>query len=259
MRIKRILLLICVLCFSIMATGCGEPLYEMTDDEEAIITAYASKTVSKFNKNQSTGICNVRVKTGELDLDYVPDEELEESDNPDEMIDSENPDDGTIDETDLDNEQDLDSAEGDTQELEDETSGGQSGYSITDAVGIDGVEFSCSSFDVSDVYQTNAFATSKVNGKKYVILHIDAQNVSNSSIDFSSYGDRSYQLSIDGTKADTVYVPVSNNLDTYDGVLKANDSKSFVLVFLFSDSSLDNMSSLELFVTSDGTTRGTTI
>lgn len=251
MKIKRNLLLICVFCISIMVTGCGDPLFVMTAEEESIITLYASKTVSKFNKNQSTGICNARVKTGELDEDYEADQETEEEvpENPEEEtpLDEENPDmeTGTIDEEIPDSETEVDSEE--------------SGYSFTNAMGIDGVEFSFSSFDVSDVFQTSAYATNKVNGKKYVVLHIDAVNNSGSSVDFSTISDRTYSLSIGEEKAEVVCVPVSNNLDTYDGVMKSGAEKSFVLVFLFNESSLENMSSLELFVTSDGTTRGTTI
>ena len=75
MKTNRILLLISVLCFSLLATGCGEPLYEMTSEEEAIISLYASKAVAKFNKNQVVGIANPRVKKGELDEEYSPDEE----------------------------------------------------------------------------------------------------------------------------------------------------------------------------------------
>ena len=75
MKIKRCTLLICMFCCSLLFTGCGEPLYTMTAEEESIITLYASKTVSKFNKNQTTGICNARVKVGELDENYEADEE----------------------------------------------------------------------------------------------------------------------------------------------------------------------------------------
>lgn len=251
MIIKRYSLLICVFCISIMVTGCGDPLFVMTPDEEAIITLYASKTVSKFNKNQSTGICNARVKTGELADDYVADEDMEEE-NPEESseevpFDEENPD------------MELDSTEVEVPDSETEIDSADSGYEFTDAMGIDGVEFSFSSFDVSDVFQTNAYATNKVNGKKYVVLHINAKNNSDSSVDFSTISDRSYSLKIGGEEAEVVYVPVSNNLDTYDGVMSAGAEKSFVLVFLFGESSLEDMSSLELFVTSDGTTRGTTI
>ena len=33
MKIKRVFFFISVLCFSLLFTGCGEPLYAMTDEE----------------------------------------------------------------------------------------------------------------------------------------------------------------------------------------------------------------------------------
>lgn len=252
MKIKRFLLLISVMCFSLFFTACGEPLYTMTEEEEAVITAYASKTVSKFNKNQTTGIANARVKEGELDDEYEPNEA--DSEGTEEVIGEEN------------TEVEYDPETGEpivTDETQDETSeetSDDAGYSMTDAIEIPGVEFTCSEFDVTSDYKTNNFVLSQVSGKKYVVLSIEAKNTSDSSVDFSNYTGRTYNLSLNGgAKTSTQYTPLSNDLANYDGILAAGDSKSFILVFLFSDSSVENISSLELFITSDGTTRGTTI
>lgn len=252
MKIKRFFLLISVMCFSLLFTACGEPLYTMTEEEEAVITAYASKTVSKFNKNQTTGIANARVKPGELDDEYEPDEA--ESEETEEVIDEENT------EVEYDPETGEPIVTDETQEDASEEGSDDAGFSMTDAIEIPGVEFTCSEFDVTSDYKTNNFVLSQVSGKKYVVLSIEAKNTSDSSVDFSNYTGRTYNLSLNGgTKASTQYTPLSNDLANYDGILAAGDSKSFILVFLFSDSSVENISSLELFITSDGTTRGTTI
>jgi len=256
MKIKRFFLLISVMCFSLLFTACGEPLYTMTEEEEAVITAYASKTVSKFNKNQTTGIANARVKAGELDDEYEPDEA--DSEGTEEVIDEEN----TEVEYDPETGEPIvtDETQDETSEETSEENSDDAGYSMTDAIQIPGVEFTCSEFDVTSDYKTNNFVLSQVSGKKYVVLSIEAKNTSDSSVDFSNYTGRTYNLSLNGgTKASTQYTPLSNDLANYDGILAAGDSKSFILVFLFSDSSVENISSLELFITSDGTTRGTTI
>ena len=256
MKIKRFFLLISVMCFSLLFTACGEPLYTMTEEEEAVITAYASKTVSKFNKNQTTGIANARVKAGELDDEYEPDEA--DSEETEEVIDEEN----TEVEYDPETGEPIvtDETQDDTSEETSEEISDDAGYSMTDAIEIPGVEFTCSEFDVTSDYKTNNFVLSQVSGKKYVVLSIEAKNTSDSSVDFSDYTGRTYNLSLNGgTKTSTQFTPLSNDLANYDGILAAGDSKSFILVFLFSDSSVENISSLELFITSDGTTRGTTI
>ena len=251
MKIKRLILSISILCFSLLFTGCGESLYTMTPEEEAVITLYASKTVSKFNKNQTTGIANARVKPGELDEDYDPEEQEEET--------AEIPEEENV-EVEIDPESGEPIIAEPTETEEDEDVGAESGYSFTNAVSVPGVEFTCSEFDVTPEFKTKSFLLSKISGKQYVVLYIDATNTTDSAIDFSEVAERSYSLSLNGgAKASTQYTPLSNDLANFDSILTAGETKSFVLVFLFNNASVENITSLELFVSSEGTTRGTTI
>ena len=255
MKINRILLVTSVLCFSLLGTGCGEPLYEMTSEEEAIIALYSAKAVAKFNKNQIIGIANARVRKGELDGDYKPNEEEEVA----EAIEGEENSEGT--EPQIDPETGEPIVEEGTEESNQDSGNATNGLSFTEAVGIDGVEFICSEFDVTTEYKpTDSFILSKVSGKQYVVLSIEATNSTDAAVDFSSISKRSYSLSLNGgDKAKTVFTPLPNDLANFNGNLKAGESKKFILVFLFSNSSVENISSLELFVTSDESTRETAI
>ena len=163
MKIKRFCLLISIMSFSLMFTGCGEPLYAMTEEEEAIITAYASKAVSKFNENQTIGIANARVRTGELDEDYSQDEKEEEEAT--EVTEGEE-------QVEIDPEtgEPIAPAEGEAEGEASEDSSADGGYSFTDAMNIEGVEFTCSEFDVTPEYKTKSFLLEKVSGKKYLVL-----------------------------------------------------------------------------------------
>ena len=255
MKIKSLGLLISILSIAFLFTGCGEPLMEMTAEEEAIITAYASKAVSKFNKNQTIGIANARVREGELDEEYSPDEPEEETD--DEALEQPEIDPETGEPINVD--ASSEKTEGSGEETAEDSSQ-DLGYSFTEAIGIEGVEFSCSEFDVSEEFKTKKFLMEKVSGKKYVVLSIEAKNTSDKSVDFSQYKVNSYSLSLNGgEKASDSFTPLGNDLVNYDGIPAAGDTKSFILVFQFSDSSVENITSMELFVTSEGTTRGTTI
>ncbi len=49
------------LAVSITACGCGDRIYELTEEEEAVIVHYSAHAVSKFNKRQSEGIQDVAV------------------------------------------------------------------------------------------------------------------------------------------------------------------------------------------------------
>ena len=160
-------------------------------------------------------------------------------------------------ESETESEEQADEPEGEISEELDEASG----YSFTEAISIPGVEFSCSEFEVTQEYKTNNFVLSKVGGKQYLVLHIVATNTATSSVDFSQYNaNKKYSLSLNkGAEESTVFTPLSNDLAMYNGVLKAGDTKNFILVFLFSNSSVEDITSLKLFVNSDGTTRGTTI
>ncbi len=268
MKTNRILLLASVLCFSLIATGCGEPLYEMTSEEEAIITLYASKAVAKFNKNQVIGIANARVKKGELDDEYVPDEDQEDQENqeevPEETSTEELIDPETGEPIASEESEDMESSdEGATGETsnDEESSSADTGYSFTNAVGIEGVEFTCSEFDVTSEYKaSSSFVLTQIKGKKYLVLYIEAENKSDSAVDFSKNSNREYSLSLNGgEKSKSQYTPVSNDLSTFKGSMKPGEKKSFIIVFSFSNSAVESISSLELYVTSDGSTRGTTI
>ena len=256
MKIRRLFLVNSILCFSLLFTGCGEPLYTMTPEEEAIITLYASKTVSKFNKNQLIGIANARVKPGELEEIVEEEEEVieTEEENPEVELDPETGEPYVSSESEESDESEDTVEDGQTDSLD-------AGYSFTEAISIPGIEFNCSEFEVTPEYKTNNFVLSKVNGKQYLVLHITATNNATSSVDFSQYNkDRKYSLSLNnGAEEATVFTPLSNDLAMYNGVLKASDTKDFILVFLFSNSSVEDITSLKLFVNSDGTTRGTTI
>ena len=261
MKTNRIFLVAYVLCFSLIATGCGEPMYDLTSEEEAIITLYASKAVAKFNKNQVVGIANARVKKGELEEEYKPGEDQEELEGEDTGSDAQvDPETGEPIVPDEANEN-IDPNNDENQAESEEDSSTASGYSFTNAVGIEGVKFTCSEFDVCSEYKaSSSFVLTQVSGKKYVVLYIEAENTSDSNVDFSKYSDRKYSLSLNGGEQEkSQYTPVSNDLSNFNGKLAAGDKKSFIIVFLYSNSAVENITSLELFVTSDGTTRGTTI
>ena len=266
MKTNRIFFIASVLCFSLLATGCGEPLYKMTSEEEAIISLYASKAVAKFNKNQVIGIANARVKKGELDDDYEPDEEKADEEavgeeSTEQIIDPETGEPVTSENQGDSQSQEETVASGEGAEATAEEATKDSGYSFTNAVDISGVEFTCSEFDVTSEYKpTSSFILTNVKGKKYLVLYIEAENKSDSTVDFSGFSKRDYSLSLNGgEKSKSQFTPLPNDLSTYKGTLAAGEKKTFIIVFLFSNSAVENISSLELFVTSDGTTRGTTI
>ncbi len=233
MRKRISLFLLVAACLSLGLTGCGQTVYTMTEDEETTIALYAAKIVTKYNINQTTGICNARIKEGELE-DASTNEDTSTSAVYDEST-------GELVSTD--------------------NASSDAGYSFTDAIGIAGMDFTCSTFDVCTEFQASkSFILTEQAGKKYVIVYIDGVNNSSENIDFSSLGERTYTLSINGSaSADSQFTMLSNDLTSYSDIVSAGDSKSFVLVFQFASSAVEDITSLQLNVTSDGSTRATTL
>ncbi|MCR4693814.1 MAG: hypothetical protein K5773_00640 [Pseudobutyrivibrio sp.] len=265
MKFKRALLLISIMSFSLFSTGCGEALYTMTDEEETIITLYSAKIVNKFNKNQTIGIANARIRPGELDEAYAArgidnpytaeNEALnynQDATSSEEPTDTQNPD--------LEN---PELANGDTNPSQQAESGPSIdySYSLTDAIGIGDLDFEYTGMDIDPSPDISKFyAIYAESGKTFVVLHLDATNNTNSSVNFGDFDGNKYGLSVNNSSLYECYkTVVSNDLSIYNGSIEPGETKSFLLVFQLSSSSVSDTSSLGLSVDNNGNIRGTII
>ena len=60
MKKKRIQLIAIIFAIVFPMTGCGTPLYSLTEDEEKLIVHYAAHVVSKYNITQTDGMNGTR-------------------------------------------------------------------------------------------------------------------------------------------------------------------------------------------------------
>lgn len=67
MRKQKIKTVAAVLAVSFMMTGCGTPLFELTEEEENLIAYSAARMVSKYNIQQKDGMINVRIEEDETE------------------------------------------------------------------------------------------------------------------------------------------------------------------------------------------------
>ena len=60
---------LCLLTASVCLgfTGCGTPMYELTDEETELVTAYSAKIVSKYNTFTEIGVCNASILEGDIE------------------------------------------------------------------------------------------------------------------------------------------------------------------------------------------------
>ncbi|MCF0186621.1 MAG: hypothetical protein HUJ98_09075, partial [Bacteroidaceae bacterium] len=202
--------------------------------------------ISKFNQKQNHGLCRPRIRDGELD-DVMPAvaEEIEfvEEETPEEITDY--------------------PVENDVIESAPEDTGNEVlwGSSLSDCIGIDGIEFSLDSFDVTPEYKaSSSFILQESSGKKYLVLKLKGKNVTDSTIalDNSAGNDSVYTLILnDQYEADALKTVIINDLTSYYGKINPSEEKDFILIFVYPDSQVEGIGALSLEVTSNGVTRGT--
>ena len=79
MKIHRRFFAMAAVVLSLLLSGCGTPLYELTADEEALIIKYAAHFIAKHNIYQKDGI-SVEIAEEDTQEDS---EEIEDTQNPD--------------------------------------------------------------------------------------------------------------------------------------------------------------------------------
>ena len=249
MKKNKAFLCVILMSFMVISTGCGDKMISLTDDEATLIANYSAKVISVYNTDQKIGLCNAKISDEELGIvkpDFSPEESYEEP------------------ETSLDDGLD----EPDTVDPEVETilpdesidSPISSGFTLSEAVGIDGVDFTIDYFVIDDMYSpTNHFALTANKGCKYVIFTIKASNKSQTdkAIDMMSLGSKFF-CEIDGrSRAGAQTTILNNDLSSYQGTIAAGDTEDLVLLFQYKNSVLEQFSTVNLLVERDGVTRST--
>lgn len=243
-RIYLCTLMVLVMCF---ATGCGDALYTLTDEEEQTIVLYSAKMVSKFNKFQTTGVCNATIREGELPIagmSNIPNENMVSVTDPDIIP--------------TDTQQQTSTEPADNPVSQPEVSTVPTTTAPLDTViGMEGLDLSITNYEVSSICTaTDFFELTCPAGYSYLVLHLDGTNTTGSDMMIDGFvNGNKYTLTVDGVyKSNNQTTVLLNDLATYKGTIAAGDTKEFVLVFQYKTTQLENFSTLSLMVTSD---RGT--
>lgn len=266
MKVKKFALFFIILCFCMCATGCGTPLYELTEEEEDSIVYYSARVVSKFNNYTSAGLCNATIKDGELDVTAIQESEqaqgtsASDSSLPIGEFTAENA--MTIDVSQLTEEEQAflqENENGDFQEgAEDDSNGTYAMGAATDIgniLGTAGVDFKLKEFSIDDAYvATGAYAQTASSGCKYIILKVEANNTTDAAVDVDMMSHIcEYNITVNGTstaKSQTTILP--DDLTTFTGTIEAGQSKNLVLLFQMKASELEYVDSVSLDISVDG-------
>jgi hypothetical protein len=224
------------LLVSMMLCGCGTSMYEMTEEEEAVIIRYAAYVLAKHNVYQKDGMVAVNPEL----LEPETEEETE-------------------DETPTD-EQDTQIADNETQDQTGTSSSSQTEQSDTislaEAVGYGGqADISYTGFFVTDNFQEGkAYSLDAHTGYKFVVAQFTMKNTSGAALDVNVMATNpTFRMSYDGTKWVKEDVTLLlTDLSTYTGSLENGESVDLVLLFEVSDDVAESIEQLSFSVDKDG-------
>lgn len=230
MKRKKTFLLAGLMLISFLLSGCGTPMYEITEEEEELIVQYSAYAVGKFNTYQKDGITYYNeVEKPDLVIPETP-EIAEEEQN---ML------------TPGEGQATHDSSFATTVTLAEAV-----GYPEQLGVTYQGYEL------MSNYKEGNYFSIDAKPGKQLLVAHFTIKNLSNSEIIVNAMEQNpNYSLSIDGKSWINQNITLLlYDLSTYYGTLGASESIDAVLLFEIAADADVNASNISLAVSKNGKT-----
>lgn len=219
-----------VLAVSLL-TGCGTPLFELTEEEEDIIVAYSAYAVAKHNIFQKDGYVNVTLEEDEPTTESQKEEVQEDQEN-----------DST--------------AQG--EGAEEESAMGET-VSLAQLIGRESeLKISYKGFEICENYnEGNYFSLGADKGKRFLVVKFRMKNISDSDIELNN---AEYHLkfacSCDGQEAVPEEMTFAlKEFSMYEGKLKKGKSADVVLLFQVNSESADQIQAINLTVSQDGVTK----
>lgn len=212
---KKIKILLCSLGIACALTGCGRTV-ELTEEENEIITEYAVGLLLKYDKYYSDHLVDLS--------DYEEETDGEEQEPEEEVLSEEEPE---TEEPDIADTPVIDAAE----EAQVST--------IEEFYGIDGIAFQYMGYDLKDEYPDVtaesaelAFVMDATDGMKLLVLKFQAVNLSGAETELNmlNYGTKIRIAVNDESPKSALSTMLLNDLQTYRGVIGANEATELVAV-----------------------------
>ncbi len=243
MRKKGALLFATTLLISSLCTGCGEPLYELTAQEEALIVQYSAATLAKYNVYQKDGQKALPASVIDEALYEAPSFTEPETEAAEGDGFAVIPGEGS---TVIPEEQPHGPAENLTESTTLAESIGQSGT----------LDVSFENYYVTDNYKEgNYYFVDASAGKRYLVVQYNLTNISgqDATLDLAGLG-LTYYVSVNGSTwipEDITFSLI--NLSTYQGIIPAGKSVNMVSLFQIDKNLEGNISEISLAVGQNGT------
>ena len=232
---KRIILSIVLVSICIGFCGCTM-MQPLSDKDRESIAAYSAKIVAKYNTKQKDGLVHV---DGSDELQLLAKEQKKAEANTTNTTNS-------------------------TQSANSTAGNGTNApqtVNLATALGIAGVNFTYQGHEVRDSYTTNIYAMNPNPGNKFLVMKFRVTNTSgqDANVDILSLNPK-FKATINGTStADSELTLMPEDLSTFKGTLKANESRDLVIIFQFKDAELSNIQGTSLKCTVKGSTNDITL
>lgn len=233
MKKRQLRLATILLSAMFLMTGCGTPLFEMTDEERDIIVHYAAYVVGKHNIYQKDGMTNAN-----------PEDWLEE-DEP--VVEEEQP---PVAENDEESMNVSSGGQAQSEEIP------QASISLVEALGQKSkVSVTYHGSATSDTYQEgNYYSVSTVFGKTFLVMNFTIKNTTSKDVKIDAFSQNPvYAVSIDGQEPiQEKQTFLTYSLSTFQGSLKSGEKVDVVLLFEVPKEQVDNMKKVSLMMRQKG-------
>lgn len=248
MKNSRIRITAVLFAIAVTLAGCGEALYELTPEEEAILVNYSAQAVAKFNTYQRDGEVFVRKDI----LEGVDGEEPVSTEAP---VPAEGPGEEEI-------------PEGDTQEPEEmaeqvspagQQDPGQSqpenaGSTMTEALDLGVVSADYMGHELTKSYMAeDYYVVDAEAGKQFLVVKYNLVNKANQPLHIDILAmTPNFVAVVNGEQKVPVQTTILlNDLSTYQSDIEAGGTKETVLLFQIPEE-VEDVSSIQLNVTMNG-------
>lgn len=235
------------LAVSFTACGCGEKVYELTNDEEATVVHYAAHVITKFNKKQPEGVEDIRAYKAQLEKKAEEAEkrrkEEERQRREEEAQQEEKPG------------QSNGSGQAGTSDGERETEKDRY-VPLSKALGLKGVKAVYRRHEITSTYRASqSYMVRASSGNELLVLYVNLKNTGSKTVNCDILSKMpSFRLTINGelsVSADTTIL--LNDLGTYQGNINAGDKAGTVLIFQLKKGAVKSIDTMDLEVTAGDT------
>ena len=216
---KRIKIMASVHAAATVKTGCGNKIYDMTDEEQQLIVNYSAYALSKHNIYQPDGMTS------------ATEAETEEQDTSAAETETETADEKTSEKTDTGHEN---GNSGQSQQTAQETKPTMQTVSLAQAIGYDGLSVSYAGLTTAETYKEGSYYSMEAGaGNTYAVLKFTLSNTTGTDMNvdlFTKTGKYRAAFS-DGKEYEAEGSFLTYALNTFQGTIAAGQSVDVVLLF----------------------------